>query len=118
MAKTFRDLIVWQESKKLTKHIYEITAAFPKEEIYGLTSQMRKASVSMAANIAEGWGNNASKRQFTQYLNMANGSLTELECHIEISHELGFITEPIKQSSLAHSRRISYLINRFRDKLK
>lgn len=84
------DLQVWQEGMALAKDVYTATAAFPKEEIYGLTSQMRRAAVSLPSNIAEGAAR-GSKKEFLQFLVIARGSLMELETQILLSRELGYI---------------------------
>lgn len=91
MVQGHRDLLVWQESMALVKIIYQCTATFPKEEIFGLTSQMRRAAVSIPSNIAEGAARNG-KREFIQFLGIARGSLSELETQILISRDLGFLT--------------------------
>ncbi len=87
MANTYRDLLVWQKSKALAVEIYRATEEFPKNEIFGLTSQMRRAAVSVASNIAEGQGR-GSKPDFTRFLCMARGSLLELETQLDIAMEL------------------------------
>ncbi|MBA3028658.1 MAG: four helix bundle protein [Desulfobacteraceae bacterium] len=85
--KTHKDLRVWQESLKLAKEIYTITNSFPKEETYGLVSQMRRAAVSVASNIAEGAAR-ASNREFAQFLYIALGSLSELDTQWLLAKEL------------------------------
>jgi len=84
------DLRVWQHSIQLTKLIYKTTRAFPKDEIYGLTSQMRRAAVSIASNIAEGSERNSTK-EFQQFLAMAAGSLAELRTQLIIAVEIEYI---------------------------
>lgn len=91
MANTYRDLLAWQKAKALAVDVYRATEGFPKSELFGLTSQMRRAAVSVASNIAEGQGR-GSKPDFAKFLCMARGSLLELETQLEISHELGFGT--------------------------
>ncbi len=88
MANTYRDLLVWQKAKALAVEVYRATEAFPKSELFGLTSQMRKAAVSVASNIAEGQGR-GSKPDFSKFLCIARGSLLELETQLEIALELG-----------------------------
>ena len=73
MGKSFLDLIVWQRAVDMTASVYELTDSFPRKEIYGLTSQLRRAAVSVASNIAEGAGR-GSKKEFRQFLNVARGS--------------------------------------------
>ncbi len=87
---THKDLIVWQNAIKFVKDIYDITKDFPKEEIYGLTSQIRRSAVSIPSNIAEGAGRK-SKKEFLQYLYIAVGSLAELETQLIIAKELEYI---------------------------
>jgi len=92
LIRTFRDLVVWQEAMKLVEMVYLQTKRFPKEEIYGLTSQIRRAAVSIPANIAEGNGRK-SRKEYLQFLWIAHGSITELETHILISERLKFMTK-------------------------
>jgi four helix bundle protein len=87
MGKSFRDLIVWQRAIDLTTCIYQLSATFPKAEIYGLTSQLRRAAVSVASNIAEGAGR-GGKREFKQFLIMARGSNCELQTQLLIAARL------------------------------
>ena len=82
--KSYKDLIVWQKSIELTKAVYTITADFPKSETYALTSQMQRAAVSIASNIAEGHTRNHTN-EFIQFLSIANGSVSELETQIIIA---------------------------------
>jgi len=87
--KDFKDLRVWQKSHALTLAIYRVTQRFPKEEMYGLTSQIRRAAVSVAANIAEGCGRR-SDREFRRFLQIARGSASELEYHLLLARDLRF----------------------------
>lgn len=86
-----KKLDVWRESIALATFVYEITELFPKSEIYGLTSQMRRAAVSVPSNIAEGAARFSSK-EFAQFLNIAGGSLSELDTQIEIAFNLNYIS--------------------------
>ena len=90
--KTHKDLDVWRESMRLAREVYRITATFPREELYGLVSQMRRAAVSVPSNIAEGAAR-ASTKEFTQFLYTASGSLSELETQLLLATELGWVTE-------------------------
>lgn len=92
MSSSFRDLRVWQESIELTAAIYRETACFPKHEIYGLTQQIRRASVSIASNIAEGKGHRSDK-EFLHFLFHARGSLLEVQTQLVIAAKLGYLTE-------------------------
>lgn len=91
MQRGHKSLDVWKESVELSVCIYRLTACFPKTEDYGLTSQMRRAGVSVPSNIAEGAGRGATK-EFIQFLKIANGSLTELDTQLEIAEKLGYIS--------------------------
>lgn len=87
--KSYKELIVWQKSIKLVKEIFILTDKFPKSELYGLISQMRRAAVSIPSNIAEGYGRKSSK-EYTQFYSISYGSALELETQIIISKELSF----------------------------
>lgn len=91
MSYKYRDLVVWQKSIDLAQEIYRVTQEFPKAEIYGLTSQMRRAAVSVPSNVAEGQGR-LNKGEFRQFLGQARGSLLELETQTELAHRLGFLS--------------------------
>jgi len=78
MVQSYRDLVVWQRAVQMSVAIYQLTSAFPREEIYGLTSQLRRAGVSVASNIAEGYGR-ASTGEYKQFLGMARGSNMEVQ---------------------------------------
>lgn len=90
--KTFRDLIVWQKSFKLVVVIYRITDGFPKSEIYGLTSQIRRAAVAIPSNIAEGQSR-GHRAEYIQFLQIAKGSSAELETQLFLAKELKFVSE-------------------------
>lgn len=90
MKRAHKKLDVWRESVDLATHVYKITENFPKSEIYGLTSQMRRAVVSVPSNIAEGAAR-FSNKEFAQFLNIAGGSLSELDTQVEIAYNLSFI---------------------------
>lgn len=85
--KNFKELKVWQKSHELAVAIYKMTNVFPREEIYGLTSQIRRASVSIAANIAEGCGR-SGQAELARFLLIAAGSASELEYHLLLSRDL------------------------------
>ena len=86
----FRDLVAWQRSVDLVEHIYRITGGWPKAEIYGLTNQIRRAAVSVPANIAEGQGR-SSRKEFAHHVAIAYGSLCEVETHVIIANRLAYI---------------------------
>ena len=87
MAQSFRDLVVWQRSMQLTVAVYQLTKEFPREELYGLTSQMRRSAVSMPSNIAEGHGR-LNTGEFKQFLGIARASNCELQTQLEIARRL------------------------------
>ena len=89
MAQSFRDLVVWQKAMQLTVHVYELTKVFPREELYGLTSQMRRAAVSLPSNIAEGHGR-LNSREFRQFLGIARASNCELQTQLELARRLDY----------------------------
>ena len=89
---SYKELIVWQKSIQLVIDIYKLTKIFPKEETYGLSSQMQRAVVSIPSNIAEGNDRNSSK-EFSQFLRIARGSLAELETQIIISEKIGYTNQ-------------------------
>ena len=89
MAKSFRELLVWQKGIQLSVHIYRLSKQFPREETYGLSNQMRRAAVSIPSNIAEGAGR-LNTREYKQYLGIARGSSFELQTQLTIASELGF----------------------------
>jgi four helix bundle protein len=88
--KSHKDLEVWKTSMSLAKQVYEITQTYPKEEIYGMTSQMRRCAVSIPSNIAEGASRNRNGvKEFIQFLYIATGSASELDTQIELSRSIG-----------------------------
>ena len=89
MAQDFHDLVVWQKAMGLTTCIYKLTRTFPRDEIYGLVSQMRRSSVSVASNIAEGRGR-LNRAEFRQFLGLSQGSLFELKTQLMVARNLGY----------------------------
>ena len=119
--KTYRDLLVWQKSMVLVTEIYRLSKSFPKDEIYGLTSQMRRCSVSIPSNIAEGYGRN-STIDYIRFLRLATGSLYELQTQIEISLNLRYLKktdfDQLYESSREIERMLSSLTKKLNDKQK
>ena len=101
MTQGYRDFVVWQQAMDVAVETYRLTSSFPKEEMFGLTSQMRRAAVSIASNIAEGEGRK-SKNEFSHFLGIALGSKSELETQLILSERVNLLkttdTEPIKKS--------------------
>jgi len=110
--KSYRDLIVWQKAKTLTLKIYHILKGFPKEEMYGLNSQMKRCAISVASNIAEG-NQKYGKKEKLRFLNIAQGSLIELDCQLDIGLALGFIKENEYKETLELINKTGYLLCRF-----
>ena len=98
MGESFRNLTVWQRSIELTLAVYKLTSAFPDSERFGLTNQLRRASVSVASNIAEGYGR-STKGEYLQFLGHARGSKSEVETQIVIATALGFGTKEMLQAT-------------------
>jgi len=90
--KDFRDLQVWHKAHQLTLDSYKVTNGFPKHELFGMTSQIRRAAVSIAANVAEGCGKRGNG-EFQRFLGIAAGSASELEYHFLLGHDLGLIAD-------------------------
>lgn len=97
MFESYKELKIWQKGIELVVKVYEQTKSFPKEEQYGLTSQMRRCAVSIPSNIAEGWGR-GSKNHLRQFINIARGSLLELETQVQIAGTLGFLNKQAFES--------------------
>ena len=116
-SKNFRDLIAWQKAMDLVEEVYKLTRDFPKEEVYALTSQMRRASVSVPSNIAEGEGRR-SGNEFGHFLSIAHGSLRELETQILIAHRLAYLTEAQTQTLISMTEEVGRLLNGLANSLK
>jgi four helix bundle protein len=118
--KDFRSLKVWEKSHSLAKATYKETYGFPKEEIYGLVSQMRRAVISIPTNIAEGCGKNTDK-DFAKYLQTSMGSACEIEYLILLSGELGFMPEEKTQNLMNNvfeiKKMLASLIKNIRDQI-
>jgi four helix bundle protein len=110
MANTFRDLKVWDLAMDLSVLVYELTADFPKQEIYGLSSQMRRASVSIASNIAEGKAR-STRRDFRQFVTIAIGSNWELQTQLALARRLRFIDEARIMEAEALCHEVARMLN-------
>ena len=109
-VKCYRDLIAWQKAMLLVAEVYRLTAGFPREEVYGLKSQLRRASVSVPSNIAEGHGR-ATRGEYVQFLCHARGSLCELETQIILSQQLGYVTQEQEREALARADEVGRILN-------
>ena len=95
-VRTYKELIVWQKAIQLTILVYKFTTAFPKEETYGIISQMRRSAVSIPSNIAEGWARK-NTAEFINFLSISNGSVAELQTQLVISKELNYGSEVLRE---------------------
>ncbi|HVL42335.1 MAG TPA: four helix bundle protein [Brevundimonas sp.] len=117
-VRSYRDLLVWQRAMDLAAATYELTRAYPRDELFGLTSQSRRAAVSIAANIAEGYGR-ASRRTYSHFLRIAQGSLKELETHLILAERVGATsqgsTETILEKADELGRMLRSLISKVQE---
>ncbi len=117
MSHSYRQLLVWQKARSLAVAVYQATETFPKSETYGLTSQLRRAGVSVASNIAEGQGR-LTKGEFRHFLGQSRGSLLELETQLDIASELGYL-DPAYRELLQHrAYEVLGLLNRLLSSLR
>ncbi len=115
--KSYRDLIVWNKSMFLVTSIYTILKKFPDDEKFGLVSQIKRSSVSIPSNIAEGYGRNYSK-DYARFLQIARGSLYEMQTQIEISKNLNFISDRDIKEIFDLTLEIEKMLNSLINKLK
>lgn len=108
--KSFRDLQVWQKAHELVLHVYRITKKFPSVERYGLISQMRRAVLSVAINIVEGF-QRISVKESLRFYNIANASLEELRYEVQVSHDLNYITADELQAVNGKAEEVSKMLN-------
>jgi four helix bundle protein len=108
-VQSYRDLGVWQKAIALSVSCYHVTTGFPREEAFGMTAQIRRASASVAANIAEGHGREHT-RTFTQFLRISQGPLKELETHLTISQQVGLLQSDQAQPLFAASDEIGRML--------
>ena len=119
MVRSFRDLLVWQRAIQLSVAIYRLTKDFPREELYGLSSQIRRAAVSVPSNIAEGHGR-LSTGEYRQFLGIARGSNFELQTQLEIARSLKFgdagLLDEAESLSFEVGKMISGILNTIKDR--
>jgi four helix bundle protein len=117
----YQDLAVWNKSHQLVLNVYKVTKTFPHEELYGLTSQIRRAALSIPTNIAEGSGRGGDK-EFARFCQISYGSINELEYHFLVALDLGFIDsatyQPLQQALIKIRRMLAKLIATLQQKLK
>ena len=109
-VRNYRELIAWQKAMDLAEAVYQVTQEFPREEVYGLTSQLRRAAVSIPSNIAEGQGRRSTK-EFTHFLGVAYGSLQEVETQIILATRLGYCRDGQEARLLEGTAEVGKLIN-------
>ena len=113
----YHNLLVWKKSFEFVKSVYTLSGGFPKEEMFGLTSQLRRAAVSVVANIVEGRGKPTDK-DFLKFLFISNGSLNECQCYFELALELNFITQAQFDLIYNKSKEVGFLLYRMIESLK
>jgi four helix bundle protein len=113
---SFRELIVWQKAMVLAREVHVATLKFPKDEIFGLTQQVRRATVSIPSNIAEGNGR-ATRPDYVHFLHVARGSLFEAETQLELSRDFGYLPDPSFQTLLSLCIEIERMLNSIITKL-
>ena len=116
MSKSFKDLIVWQKAHALVLDVYKLTEIFPKYELFGLTSQIRRSAVSIAANIAEGY-KKKSDMDKARYLNISQGSAQETHYYLILANELGYAETSGLQSKLEEVNKMLYAYIKAMNKL-
>lgn len=112
MLKSYKELVVWQKAFQLCKEIYKVTKKFPKEEIFGLSYDLRKTVISIPSNIAEGYGRNSTK-EYIHFLNIAYGSYCELETKILLSIDLDYIKKEKKEEILGLGGEVERMLKAF-----
>jgi four helix bundle protein len=114
---SYRDLMVWQSAMNLASGVYRVTSKFPKSEMYGLTSQLRRSAVSVASNIAEGHTRGSTK-EYQRFVGIAHGSLAEAETQMLLAQRLAFASDREIRSLLAQADEISRMLRRLNQALQ
>jgi four helix bundle protein len=110
MGRSYKDLVVWQKSMELVTAVYRATASFPRDELFGLTSQLRRAAISIPSNIAEGQGR-ISEKEFRYFLGQARGSLMEVETQLQIAENLGYLAPERKRELMESCSEVGRILN-------
>ena len=110
MGRSYKDLVAWQKAMDLVTATYRVSARFPKDEVFGLTSQLRRAAVSIPSNIAEGQGR-LSTKEFRYFLGQARGSLMEVETQLQIAKNLGYAQEANIAQTLGMCSEVGKILN-------
>jgi four helix bundle protein len=116
-VQSYQELIVWQKATDVVEAVYRATMSFPREEIYSLTSQIRRAAISVPSNIAEGQGRNTTS-DFLHFLSIARGSLKEGETQVLIAERLTYINKQVTKSLLEQTTEVGRLLNGLSNSLK
>ncbi len=117
MSHSYKELIAWQKSMLLVRNVYLHTRAFPKEEVYGLAAQLRRAAVSVPSNIAEGQGR-LSKKEFKHFLSLSRGSLLEVETQVLIAADLHYLSSDIALDLETQAQEVLRIINALMNSLQ
>ncbi|HLP64917.1 four helix bundle protein [Flavobacterium sp.] len=115
--KTFRDLLIWQKAMTLVTNCYSISSSFPKEEMFGLTSQIRRCSISIPSNISEGYGRGTNK-DYHRFLTISLGSLFEFQTQLEIAYNLKYTSLDNFNTLYEDSRELERMLSSFISKVK
>jgi four helix bundle protein len=110
LGRSYKDLVAWQKSMELVTAVYRATTIFPKDELFGITSQLRRAAVSIPSNIAEGQGR-LSEKEFRHFLGQARGSLMEVETQLQIAENLGYLLSDDKNRLMAACAEVGRILN-------
>jgi four helix bundle protein len=117
MIKSFKDLLVWQKAMEAVFETYRLSRAFPDDERFGLTAQMRRAAVSIPSNISEGHGRD-HRRDYCRFLGIARGSINELETHFSIAEGLGFVSTADLERARTLEDEVSRMLRALQRKLR
>ena len=117
MTNTFEDIVAWQKAREFIRHVYQITRSFPDDEKYGLTSQFRRASISIAANIAEGY-KRLGKDDKLRFYNYSQGSLEECRCFVYLSVDFNYIPSDEAEQMLVEIEETSKVLNSYINAIK
>ena len=110
MGESYKDLIAWRKAMQFVSEIYQATRAFPHDELYGLTNQLRRAAVSIPSNIAEGQAR-YSWKEFCHFLSLSRGSLVEIETQLMIARDLGYLSEKQSHALLDEAAELGRILN-------
>ena len=116
-VRSYRDLLVWQRAMDVAVAVYELSRTWPREELFGMTSQSRRAAASVAANIAEGYGR-ATKLSYISFLRIAQGSLKELETHLILANRVGIAAQQPTEEILSQTNEIGRMLHALMGKLR